>query len=97
MDPIGYTLQVEIPSINSSSAVFVTDELDSIQNLDNVLKRFDIPVGESINLVMTEQRDINDSAEERSFSSSFPAYVGDVLTAHTDLWEQILPEEEEDV
>jgi hypothetical protein len=95
MDPIGYTLQVEIPSINSSSAAFVTDELDSIQNLDNVLKQFDIPVGESINLVMTEQRDIDDSAEELSFSSSFPAYVGDVLTAHTDLWEQILSEEED--
>jgi hypothetical protein len=87
--PEGYALQISIPSLNQSSAHPVQSELDSVRHLDDVLKAFEIPVGTSVELSLTEQRAIDDPAEEISISSSFPAYVGDVLSAHTSMWAQM--------
>lgn len=93
--PEGYSLQITIPDLNASSASFVNNELDSVRSLDDVLKAFDIPVGTMVELTVTEQRAIDDTEPEASSSTSFPAYVGDVLTAHTDMWAVILPNEED--
>ncbi len=93
--PEGYSLVINIPDIDSTSASFVSDELDSVRNLDDVLKAFDIPVGTIVELSIVEQRAIDDTEEEATSSTSFPAYVGDVLEAHTNMWAEILPEEED--
>lgn len=91
--PEGYTLAVTIPDLDSTSANFVLDELDSVRSLDDVLKAYNIPVGTLIELTIKEQRTIDDIEPELSSSTSFPAYVGDVLTAHTNMWAEILPDE----
>ena len=92
--PEGYKLQISIPELSQSSATFVNDELDSVRSLDDVLKAFDIPVGTTVELTVTEQRAIDDTEPEATSSTSFPAYVGDVLTAHTDMWAVILLDED---